>query len=87
MSLEKLANETVTALDEALPDHDLSEEQKQALLAIVEKTLAKSLDQAASVHQDATEKCCGPQTDMAKQIREEVKRAHSLLKSNLSALR
>jgi hypothetical protein len=32
MSLKNLADETLTALDEALPDHDISEEQKQAVL-------------------------------------------------------
>ena len=87
MPLNNIADETVSALDAALTDHELSAEQKQALLDIVEKTLLKSLDEAASVHDAATKKCCGPETDMAHQIRDEVNRAHDLLKSNLSALR
>jgi hypothetical protein len=87
MSLKKLADETVAALDEALTDHDLSDEQRQKLLEIIQQTLIKSVDQAASAHHEATKKCCGPESDMAHQIREEVTTAYELLTSNMSSMR
>ena len=87
MSLKKLANETVAALDGALDDHDFSEEQKQKVLQIVEQTLVKSVNEVATAHHEATKKCCGPEQDMAHQIRKEVTKAYELLTINLSALR
>ena len=87
MSLKKLADKTVAALDEALTDHDLSDEQRQKLLEIIQQTLIKSVDQATSAHHEATVKCCGKEQDMAHNIREEVTKSYELLTSNLSALR
>ena len=87
MSLRKLADETVEALDQALSDYDLSTEQKQTIVQIIENTLVKSVDQATSAHHEATVKCCGTEQDMAHNIREEVTKSYELLTSNLSALR
>ena len=87
MSLKNLADDTLSALDEALPDHDISEEQKQAVLKIIEDTLIKTVNEAKSAHHEATEKCCGPESDMAHQIRKEVTQAYNLLTTNLSAMR
>ena len=87
MSLKKLADETVEALDQALSDNDLSTEQKQTIALIIENSLVKSVDQATSAHHEATVKCCGTEQDMAHNIREEVTKSYKLLTSNLSALR
>ena len=85
MSLKKLAGDTVAALDEALDD--LSQEQKEKILQIVEQSLVKSASEITTAHHEATKKCCGPEEDMAHQIRKEVTKAYELLTFNLSAMR
>ena len=87
MSLTKLTDEAVAALVAAVPDHDFSDQQKQQMSRIIEKTLLKTVDHATAAHSRAIATCCGPEADMAHKIDEEVRRANVTLIANLSAMR
>ncbi len=87
MSLKQLAEETTTALINAVEDHDISERQKQALRALVENSIVRAVEQAREIHKEATVVCCGPEADMAHKIEEEAELKTKALISNLSALR
>lgn len=87
MTLKQLADETVVELEKAFPDVDLSDETRQKISKIVERTLIKTVQQAEQTHRTATKFCCGPEADMAHKINEEVKRANVALTANLMALR
>ena len=87
MSLKKLANDTVAALNGVLPNHDLSDGQIHNMKLIIEDALIKSVEHAAKAHNEATARCCNKEQDMAHNIRREVTKEYELLTVNLSALR
>lgn len=87
MSLKKVADETVTDIQKAFPEADLSEETKAKLSSIIESALVRTVEQASTAHRKATVVCCGPEADMAHKINEEVRRANIALTANLMALR
>lgn len=87
MTLRKLADETVLDLEKAFPDVKLSDEVKQKISRIVERTLIKTVEQATHAHRKATTISCGPEADLAHKINEQVERENIALTANLSALR
>lgn len=87
MTLKKLADETIDALEQAFPTVDISDEERQKIVRIIEKSLIKTVEQTTQSHNKATSNCCGPEADMAHKISEEVRRANVALIANLSALR
>jgi len=87
MSLKHVANESVSALEDVFRGSGLSDEQIQKMSKIIEKTLVATVEQAAKAHHEATMACCGAEADMARSIREEVKRSNAVLIANLMALR
>ena len=87
MTLKELADETVTELEKAFPEADISDEVRQKISKIVEQTLIKTVQQTEQAHSKAINICCGPEADMAHKITEEVRRANVALTANLSALR
>ena len=87
MPLKKLTDETVIALENALPDAEFSDDTKQKISRIIEQSLIKTLQQATQAHHKATVTCCGAEADMAHKIREEVERSNIALTANLSAMR
>jgi len=87
MSLKQLVEDTTAALMQVIDDYEFSEEQRRALRAVVEKSIAKAVEQARVAHKEATVFCCGPEADIAHKIEWEAKQKTNLLISNLSALR
>ena len=87
MALEKTARKAATRIDEALGGYDLSEDEKDAILKIIEKSLIRTVEETTDTHREATVICCGPEADLAHKIQEEVERKKDLLISNLMALR
>lgn len=87
MTLKQLADETVVELERAFPDVELTDDARNTISKIVERTLIKTVEQAEQAHRTATRVCCGAEADMAHKINEEVKRANVALTANLMALR
>jgi hypothetical protein len=87
MTLKKLADDTVAALEQAFPTVNTTEEERQKISRIIEKTLIKTVEQTTLTHHKATKNCCGPEADIAHKISEEVRRANIALTANLMALR
>lgn len=87
MTLKQVADDTVAEIERAFPDADLSDETKTKVSSIIEKALAKAVEQTAHAHRRATVVCCGPEADLAHKINEEVRRANVALTANLMALR
>ena len=87
MALEKTAQKAATRIDEALGGYDLSVDEKDAILKIIEKSLIRTVEETTDTHREATVICCGPEADLAHKIQEEVERKKDLLISNLMALR
>ena len=87
MALMKTALKAARNIEEALDDYDLSQEEREAILKIIEKSIRKTVDQAAREHREAIAFCCGPDADMAHKIADEVERRNRALIANLSALR
>jgi hypothetical protein len=87
MALEKTARKAATRIDEALGNYDLSEDEKDAILKIIEKSMIRTVEETTDTHREAMVICCGPEADLAHKIQEEVERKKDLLISNLMALR
>jgi acetylornithine deacetylase/succinyl-diaminopimelate desuccinylase-like protein len=87
MSLKQVADETVAEIQRAFPDADLSDETRAKISSIIEKSLARTVEQTSHAHRRATVVCCGPEADLAHKINEEVRRANIALTANLMALR
>ncbi len=87
MALVKTALKAARKIDEALNDYDLSEAERQAILKIIEKSIAKTVEEAAGEYLEAAARCCGPEKDLAHKIAEEVERKNRALIANLSAMR
>jgi hypothetical protein len=87
MSLEKLVEDTTSALLESLPDHEFTEEQKKAIQALIENSMVQTVREARKVNKEAIIQCCGPEADMAHKIADETRRATNSLIANLSSMR
>ena len=87
MSVESSINDTSESIVSALSDHDLSDTEKEQITRLVEKLLVKTVEKTTDTHLETTVSCCGPEADLAHQIRSEVNRKKDLLISNLRALR
>ena len=87
MALEKTAQKAARKIDAALTDYDLSEDEKGAILKIIEKSIIRTVEETTVSHREATVICCGPEADLAHKIQEEVERKKEMLIANLMALR
>ena len=65
----------------------LSESQQEEVRKIVEQAILASVHETVQECRDAATTCCGKDSAMTRQIREEIKRAETALIANLSALR
>jgi hypothetical protein len=87
MSVESSISETTEAIVAALATHDLSDEDKQRIEEAVSLLLVKTVEKTTKNAIKTSANCCGPEQDLAHQIREEVNRQKDLLISNLKAMR
>jgi hypothetical protein len=87
MSVESSISETAESIVAALDSHDLSETEKEKISELVGLLLVKTVEKTTDNHLKTTANCCGPEIDLAHQIRDEMNRKKDVLISNLKALR
>ncbi len=87
MSVESSINDTSASIVSALSNHDLSAAEKEKIAQLVSLLLVKTVEKTTKNHLKTAVNCCGPEADLAHQIRAEVNRNTDLLISNLKALR
>jgi hypothetical protein len=87
MSAQSSIEDTTTAIMNALSTHDLSDTEREEVNAIVSRLLVKTVEKTTKNHVETAVNCCGPEKDLAHQLREEITRKKELLISNLKALR
>jgi len=87
MSVESSIEDTTASIMSALSSHDLSDSDKEEISKIVGQLLVKTVEKTTKNQVEAAANCCGPELDLAHQIREEMNRKKEVLISNLKALR
>ena len=87
MSVESSISDTSASIVEALANHDLSAAEKDQIAVLVSQLLVKTVEKTTKNHVETSANCCGPEIDLAHQIREEVNRKKDMLIANLTALR
>lgn len=87
MSVQSSIDETTAEIVAALGRHDLSDAEKQRLAGIVSELLVETVEKTTENHIETSNNCCGPELDLAHQIRAEMNRKKKALISNLKALR
>ncbi len=87
MSVESSIEDTTASIMSALSSHDLSDSDREQISNIVSQLLVKTVEKTTKNHLEAAANCCGPELDLAHQIREEINRNKDVLISNLKALR
>jgi hypothetical protein len=87
MSVESSIEDTASEIMSALSPHDLSDAEKEQITKIVSQLLVKTVEKTTKNNLKTTVNCCGPELDLAHQIREEINTQKELLISNLKALR
>ncbi len=87
MSVESSIEDTTASIMSALSSHDLSDSDREQISNIVSQLLVKTVEKTTKNHLEAAANCCGPEIDLAHQIREEINRKKDVLISNLKALR
>ena len=87
MSVESSIEDTTASIMSALSSHDLSDSDREQISNIVSQLLVKTVEKTTKNHLEAAANCCGPELDLAHQIREEINRKKDVLISNLKALR
>lgn len=87
MSVQSSIDNTTESIMSALATHDLSDADRDEIARIVSKLLVKTVEKTTKNHLQTALNCCGPEADLAHQIRDEINRKKELLISNLKALR
>jgi hypothetical protein len=87
MSVESSIEDTTAAILAALPNHSLSDTEREEISDIVSRLLIKTVEKTTKNHQETAANCCGPELDLAHQLREEMNLRKDALISNLKALR
>ena len=87
MSAEKSIREATEAIVAALAKHDLSDAEKKTISEQISRALQQTVEETTASHLETTANCCGPELDLAHQIRAEINRQKDILINNLKALR
>jgi hypothetical protein len=87
MSVESSIEDTTAAILAALPNHDLSDVEREQITTIVSQLLVKTVEKTTKNQLKTAVNCCGPEIDLAHQLREEMNLKKDALISNLKALR
>lgn len=87
MSVQSSIDDTTASIMSALAEHDVSDNEKEEIAKIVSQLLVKTVEKTTANQMMTAANCCGPELDLAHQIREEMNRRKELLISNLKALR
>ncbi len=87
MSVQSSIDDTTASIMSALAEHDVSATEKEEIAKIVSQLLVKTVEKTTDNQMKTAANCCGPELDLAHQIREEMNRRKELLISNLKAMR
>jgi len=87
MTAESSIRDATDAIVAALAKHDLTDEEKQKISQQISRALQQTVEETTATHLETTANCCGPELDLAHQIRAEINRQKEVLISNLKALR
>jgi dsRNA-specific ribonuclease len=87
MSVESSISDTTEAIVAALARHELTDEERKEIEKHVSRLLLKTVEKTTENHLATTANCCGPELDLAHQIRAEINRQKEILINNLKALR
>ena len=87
MSVQSSVEKTTEAIMASLSNHELSNAEKEEVSRIVSKLLVKTVKKTTHNQVETALDCCGPEQDLAHQLRDEMHRKKNLLISNLKSLR
>ena len=87
MSVQESIEITTEAIMKTLSKHELSDAEREEVNRIVSKLLVKTVKKTTHNQVKTAVNCCGPEKDLAAQLREEMHRKKNLLISNLKAMR
>jgi dsRNA-specific ribonuclease len=87
MSVQSSIEDTTEAIMATLSSHDLSDVEKEEVARIVSELLVKTVKKTTKNHLKTAANCCGPEIDLAHQLREQMNLQKDALISNLKALR
>ena len=87
MTAESSIRDATDAIVAALAKHDLTDEEKQKISQQISRALQQTVEETTATHLETTANCCGPELDLAHQIRAEINRQKEVLINNLKALR
>jgi hypothetical protein len=87
MSAEKSIRDATEAIVAALAKHDLSDDEKKSISEQISRALQQTVEETTASNLETTVNCCGPELDLAHQIRAEINRQKDILVNNLKALR
>jgi hypothetical protein len=87
MSVQSSIDNTTESIVSALSPHELSDVEREEITRIVSQLLVTTVEKTTKNDLKTALNCCGPEADLAHQIREEMNRKKELLISNLRALR
>jgi|GEM_PF-781478 len=87
MSVKESIEITTEAIMKSLSKHELSDAEREEVSRIVSKLLVKTVKKTTHNQVETALNCCGPEKDLARQLRDEMHRKKNLLISNLMALR
>ncbi len=83
MSTKHSAEKTTASIVDALSQHDLSDADKQKINEIICASMVNVVETTTEDHLSTTVRCCGPEADLAHQIRNEVNLKKKALIANL----
>jgi len=83
MTDKHTADKTTASIISALSRCDLSDTEKQQILEIISASLVNVVETTTDHHIKATVRCCGPEADLAHQIRHETNLKKKALIANL----
>ncbi len=86
MKLQQFVKTATQGVFDAL-DASPSEEQAQAVSAVIREVVIKAILESRSTCVDAARQCCSADRDLAHKISEEIRLANTALVANLSSMR
>lgn len=83
MSTEHTAEQITESIASALSRHGLSDDDKQNISEIISASLINVVETTTDDHLSTAVSCCGPEADLAHQIRQEMNLKKNALIANL----
>ena len=87
MSAENSIRDATEAIVTALAKHDLTDQEKHLISEQISRALQRTVEETTESNLECTASCCGPELDLAHQIRAEINRQKDIVINNLKAMR